>query len=390
MTAKIASVAVVTTAAWVLSTASPLPLYSFPAPGSRDAQGEAPGQPIFDCAGMRATSASLKAGLPRQDEWIRHTEDLLRAAEEGVSQSREALQAIALKGALDLVVHQLETIRQLQNAVDNARGFSLVTRATWMRRIENIEKAAEGVEAAEKLGVAGVAGYDLGTALQKNRATLEDFIKQVQESGIGDELGGKAALLAGPAGALVAETFTVARDVFFAGFQGKMSADAADEHRRALAQMRAVRRAVANHVDELDRILASSDCAAPAAPPRDRITTTPPPEQPKPKAKPTPAAKRGGGPGAGIIIAGAAVAAGVAAAAASKAANTDGSQSSGGNSSCAQYNASAGRCCTVSSGIQFIGYPSPQRCGVPSNTHIGASTNELGEPTYFLLCNACS
>ncbi|MEI6244930.1 MAG: hypothetical protein WCQ64_07765 [Acidobacteriota bacterium] len=84
-------------------SAAPLPVYTTAQPGGAAVmsidQAQAAGQPIFDCSGLQATSARLKAGLPVQNEWIRRTEEQLKAAREGVQQSKEALQELAFKTA---------------------------------------------------------------------------------------------------------------------------------------------------------------------------------------------------------------------------------------------------------------------------------------------------
>lgn len=284
-----------TIATFVLSTVSPFQGYA----GASFAQ-QAAGQPIFDCTGMQATSARLKAGLPVQEEWIRSTEAQLRAAEDGVSQSKAALQDIALKAARDLVVHQLETVRAFETAIENARGFSSLNRAKWLGRVDDIKEMAEGVDGVVKLGTAGLAGNNLGMLMQKNRATLQDFINQVQESGISDELGLKAATFAGPAGVLVVESFTVARDVSFALLEGRMSANEAAAARENLGQMRAAKSAVESRAYELDSILAS-DCAPRPTAPSDRIlveTAAEPPSAPPEQTPPS----SGGGASAGKVV----------------------------------------------------------------------------------------
>ena len=244
-------------------------------------QAQAAGGPIFDCTGMQATAARLKAGLPVQDEWIRRTEEQLRVAREGVQQSKEALQGLALKTARDLVAHQLKLVRDLQTAIANAKGYSPIGRQKWLARVEKLK---EGADAIEKLANSGKAGADLGTAISKNRGTLEEFVKQVNESGISDELGIKAAEFAGPVGVAVVETFVAARDASFALWEGKMTADELNSAERNLNQMRAARQTVQSRAYELDGIVASPDCAPTPAAPQGRATTTSPTPAPVPPA----------------------------------------------------------------------------------------------------------
>ena len=120
-----------------------------------------------------------------------------------------------------------------------------------------------------------------------------------------------------------------------------------------------------------------------SAQPAEPVTLNPPPTQSKPES----GAKSGGGLSKGTIVTGALVAGAVGAGLAAKAAanKADGQQSTSGGD-CAQYNAAAAKCGTTSGGIAFVGYPSPQRCGVPSNTSVGYTSNELGEPTNYLVC----
>lgn len=310
-------IALCTSVTLMFVSAAPLPVFTTTQPGSAAtmsidlAQAQAAGQPIFDCSGLQSTAARLKAGLPVQNEWIRRTEEQLKAAREGVQQSKEALQGLALKTARDLAVHQLKMVRDLQTAIENARGYSSIARAKWLARVDTLK---EGADAIEKLANAGKAGADLGTAISKNRGTLEEFVKQVNESGISDELGLKAAEFAGPVGVAVVETFVAARDASFALWEGKMSADELNAAQRNLDQMRAARQAVESRAYELDGIVAS-ECAPKAPAPKDRVSVQPaePPAPPPPAATPVPppakapAAARpaksgGGGTGVGVLL----------------------------------------------------------------------------------------
>jgi hypothetical protein len=331
---------------------------------------QAAGNPIFDCTGMQQTSARLKAGLPVQDEWIRRTEEQLRAAEKGVTESKQALQDMALKQAIQLAQSQLSAAADMKTALENARGFSTLKRGQWLQKVDRIKQLGEQIDNASKVGNSAIAGNNLGKLMQENRATLQDFINQISESGIADELGIKAASFAGPVGVLVVETFMVARDTALALGSGVMSASEAATARENLAQMRAARNDVANRAFELDRILASPDsnCTPKPPAPQDRIQVQRPADTPAtPPAAPslptTPSAKGGGGPGpltwALIGVAGAAGAV----VASTYTGYTDdytnplgstsggGTTSSGGGSSTstATYGATVQRSCTVGS-----------------------------------------
>jgi hypothetical protein len=268
-------------------------------------QGQAAGNPIVDCTGMRATSERLKAGLPVQDEWIRRTEEQLRAAERGVTESKEALQDIAIKQAIQLAQSQLSAAADMKTALENARGFSTLKRGQWLQKVDRIKQLGEQIDNASKVGNSAIAGNNLGKLMQENRATLQDFINQISESGIADELGIKAASFAGPAGVLVVETFMVARDTALALGGGVISASEAATARQNLDQMRLARRDVANRAYELDSIIASTRECTPTPAPQDRIQvqrpadTAPPTAAgtPTPSLPTTPSAKGGGGPG---------------------------------------------------------------------------------------------
>ena len=264
---------------------------------------QAAGNPIFDCAGMRTTSARLKAGLPLQDQWIKSTEAQLRDAEAGVRQSKETLQATAVKSAIDLATGQLKAVADFRTALENANGFSLVKRGQWLQKVARLEELAQNIDKATKVGGAAVAGRNLGTLMQTNRATLQDFISQISESGISDELGLKAAVFAGPAGVLVVQTFMVARDVGFAAAEGVMSATEAAAARDNLAQMRAAGDTVRSRAYELDSIVGGSDCTPRTAAPQDRIQVEPPSEPTPAEAPTTPpnSPKTGGGSGKVIM-----------------------------------------------------------------------------------------
>lgn len=243
---------------------------------------QAAGQPIFDCTGMQATSARLKAGLPVQDEWIRRTEEQLRAAERGVTESKEALQGMAVKAALDLAQRQLGAAAELKTALENANGFSTLKRGQWLQKVDKIKQLGEAIEKASN---SAAAGNRLGELMQTNRATLQDFINEISESGIADELGVKAAAFAGPVGVLVVETFMVARDTALALGSGVISASEAASARQNIAQMRAGRNDVASRAYELDTIVSSS-CAPKPPAPQDRIQVQPPAEAPSTEPPP--------------------------------------------------------------------------------------------------------
>lgn len=275
-------------------------------------QASAAGNPIGpSCAAMQATIDKLKSGLPLQNEWIKRSEDQLRAAEDGVRGSQDELKNMAVNAAFNLVKHQLQLISDMKTMARAAK--SAEARNRLLDRIKLIENATEKIEAAEKLGKAGVEGNQLGTAIAQNRAQLVDFIKFVNESGISDELGIKAAEFAGPVGVAVVETFTVARDVVYASFQGKMSADEAAVHRQNLQGMKSAKADVETRIYELSTELAQPGCT-PTPRPQDRISVINPDPDPAPRT-PVPAQtkppKKGPGVGTALVVVGAGALGGV-------------------------------------------------------------------------------
>jgi hypothetical protein len=290
----------------------PLLLTTLAAPlsGARRPQVQAPGAPIVDCAGMQATAARLRAGLPVQDEWIARTEAQLRDAEAGIQQSQADLQQIAVKSARDLAAHQLAQVRVMRDMIEQQQGWSSLTRRRWLSRVDEIQKLGEEVDKAASVGTAGLEGFKLGTAIARNRAKLADFANFLQDSGISDEAAKMAAgAVLGPAGALLVESFAVSRDIFYAGLSGMLSADEAAVARQNLASMKAARQLAETKIFELER----EPLCAPRTPvPQDRIAIQPepaappvaaPPPSTAPPATPAKSATKGGGPGAVTTLA---------------------------------------------------------------------------------------
>ena len=243
----------------------------------RSVDQQAPGQPIVDCTGMRTTAARLKSGLPLQEEWIRRTEAQLRAAEAGVVESKSDLLAAGLDGAQLLFEQQLDLATKAMDAVEAAQGFSSLARKRWLDRVAKFKDAAEKLKGAVASRAAGTA---LGTAVAENRASVQQFLDFLQESGITDEAAANVAMMfTGPAGALVVKSFTVSRDLLYAGLEGVMTAREADVARENLDKMRAAKGAVESRVAELEHFIAL-DCAPPAAEPRDRMLVQNPAEPP--------------------------------------------------------------------------------------------------------------
>jgi hypothetical protein len=240
---------------------------------------QAPGAPIYaTCDSMQATVDKLKAGLPLQNEWIRRSEEQLRAAEEGVRGSQDQLKDMALKAAVDLVASQLEMVRAMKAGIAKSAA-SNATRLKWLERVDRLKEAAEKIEQAEKLGKAGVEGNQLGAAIAQNRAQLADFLKFLDDSGIGDAAALQLAEFAGPVGVAVVETLTVARDVLYATFQGKMSADEASAHRTNLEGMKSAKAGVETRIYELNTDIAAGRCQ-PTPKPEDRSSVKKEPDQP--------------------------------------------------------------------------------------------------------------
>lgn len=285
---------------------------------------QAPGGPI--CSGLTERADRLEAGLPVQDQWIQKTEEQLRAAEAGLVEPRDALLDIALKSAQQLVLDQLKMVRGAREEIANARGFSRLSDAATERRlaqlngwVDRIVKSGEEVEKVVKVGKAGVAGADFGRVINVNRATLGEFIKFIETSGISDELGLKAAQLTGPVGVLIVESFMVGRDLLYAGLQGAMTVRDVEAARDNLASLRASRDNVASKAFEL-RYESEKCLRDQPAPPatQDRMLVTPPPAGGAPASTPAsppaapPEQKKSGGPDPSVVLGVAALAGGAA------------------------------------------------------------------------------
>lgn len=297
-----------------LQTSAPLALSQ--SPGF-----QAPGAPI--CSGLTERADQLEAGLPVQKEWIRRTEEQLRAAEAGLVEPREAMLDIAYKNAQQLVLNQLKMVRGAREAIANARGASRLSEAATQRRlaqlnewVDRIVESGEKVENAVKVGKAGVAGADFGRLVNVNRATLGEFVKFIESSGISDELGLKAAQFTGPVGVLIVESFMVGRDLLYAGLQGAMTVREIEAARVNLASLRAAHDNVASTAFNLR--FESEKCLRdqPAPPPtQDRMLVTPPPGANPPASAPAtpaeaPATKSGGGGDNAMMLLGATAIAG--------------------------------------------------------------------------------
>lgn len=281
--------------ALALASGPAAPITTYSAPAWR--QNQAAGHPIADCDALRATAARMRAGLPAQDEAIRRTEDQLAAARQGVHESTQEAQIAVVKAATAYAVHQLDTVRDLETAVENAKGASSLARRKWLARLDEFKRSAENIE---KFSNSAAAGADLGAAIRDNQELLRRFIVDVDASGISDDLAMKAATFAGPMGVLTLEGLTVGRDLVYAGWSWYDMVKQEDAAARNLEEMQTARRAIDSRIYEIQGILADPDfqCATPAPPPSDRIMTQPPEPTPAvmtPVPAPAPAPRKGHG-----------------------------------------------------------------------------------------------
>jgi hypothetical protein len=287
---------------------APITTYTSPATGY---QNQAAGKPIFDCTGLQATADRMRAGLPAQDEAIRRTQEQLDAARTGVKESVQEAQLLALKEATNAAVHQLDYVRETKSMIAKSAA-SNADRLKWNAIVDKIKDAAEKVQNAT---TSGASGLNIGTAIRENQLTLSTFAKELEGSGISDELGKAAATaIAGPAGGLAVEIGISARDAIAAGWGLYNNVSEADAAQRNLDTMRQARSSIDSRIYEINDIL-KTECAPPPPPPQDRIMTRPPAAEPPPYTPvPDPApqqaapAHHGGGGGAvvGVLLAGAA------------------------------------------------------------------------------------
>lgn len=255
----------------------------------------APGQPKFDCTGMSATAARLRAGLPLQDEWIKKTEAQLKAAEDGYLESKAELMSAFIDGAKNVAEHYLSLASAAQDLVENTQGFSSLARHDWKVQYEKVKFAGEAIEKSLKSGAAGYTAASSEVA--KARAVLDQFKMFLLESGIGDEatkIGAEkfvALKLLSPQAALMVEMLKVSRDALFAGMSMKMTADEADAARRNLEQMKAASQASKDRIYELEQIVATEPQCTPPPRPDDRIMVRKDPDPPAAGGASTPPAR---------------------------------------------------------------------------------------------------
>lgn len=287
-----------------------------PAPSAQNA----PGQPIYDrsCEQAIADAGRMEADLAKQDDRIRRTEQMLASAEGQVSESRATLEDMALKAARDLVIKQLEMVREARARIEKAKGYSDLKDAAKQRRlaqlnqwVDRVVESGEAVEEAVSAGNLVSKRAELESAVVRNRATLTEYANFLQESGVSDDLGLKLATLAGPPGVLAVETFIVLRDVAFAVAGGVLSAQEAAQHRETLNTLKVMRAKVADFAFQLR---AEATRCAPAPRPADRMMVTETPDASRPAGAPNASTaveeKKGGDTGM-MLLGAAAIAGGV-------------------------------------------------------------------------------
>lgn len=270
-----------------------------PRPPASTSPVSAPGAPLVDCTG--ASLAQMESGMTGQREWLRKSEDMLKAAEKGNVEATAATEEIATglakKAFQAWAQRQLTLIRTVRDL--KLAGVSAEKRRQLLTRVDRLQKSWDAVNttagAARSTVAAGTAGIDYGTAVSNNIAELRDFATFLDESGIADELAGAAAsAFLSPIGGLVVEGAMLGRDVLFAAAQQHLS----DQE---LAQMRAnhetMRWAVNRNQEKIDRLRGlMSGCpnqsqAQGQMPPGSplpippQVTPPPPPAPPAPEPK---------------------------------------------------------------------------------------------------------
>ena len=287
---------------------------------------QAAGAPILrPCGEINAAITRMKEGLPRQQDWIRRAEQQLRDAQQGVMASEEARRALFVNALQDYLTRQIDRMNTLRARVEALQsvGFSRRARREILdfagKAEAAIEDSNEMQEQLGKLAKAGRSGFDFGQALRENKATLEDLLKFVNDSGISEEALEALKPLAPVTGEYIVEGGKLLIEWGATLWEGRISDR---EHQRAQDDLHRLRVAyernrtiIVELEQDLARSIAEGQCPELAAQrSQNPSSLTPPLPEPTAPAPPPPAAapeKKGGGAG-GAITAGLLGAAGVA------------------------------------------------------------------------------
>lgn len=218
----------------------------------------APGAPIFDCEGDRATISRMMAGLPAQEEAIRRTEEAMKAAKAEGDKARTKATLAAVMTLLssattvsnwaETVIAKVEGLKAAGISGDAAAQFKFLQH---MKKI--LDTSNKLVRAAANASESGEASHAGGNAVlvEETARNLQEEIEATKDF-LGDskhrdqqleELAGKVALYGfGPIGGLTGEalvhTIASALDLIVSGTQTWNSAGEAEQAERNLTVMR--------------------------------------------------------------------------------------------------------------------------------------------------------
>ena len=247
---------------------------------------QAPGSPIFDCAGDQAAIDRLRSGLHVQDEAIRRTEAALEIAKEDAGQaSEEARQTVAfaavkllnyeaknISDSAQALIAQGGALRSAGISADEAARFKFFQNVKSIAELSN--KLMEATDAPGDLAKSYAAGKASGNAVfvqntgLKLSTLIDETNKLLQDSGIKDkaaeELSAKIAFVAwGPIGDAGVHGLATAMDLAAACWQATSSAGDVAEESHNLAVMKEQYRVANDRIKELEQEIAAGCKAAP-------------------------------------------------------------------------------------------------------------------------------
>jgi len=247
---------------------------------------QAPGSPIFDCAGDQAAINRLQSGLPVQDEAIRRTEAALEIAKEDAGQaSEEARQTVAfaavkllnyeaknISDSAQALIAQEGAVRSAGITADEAARFKFFQNVKSIADLSN--KLMEATDASGDLAKSYAAGKAFGSAVtvQNTGLKLSTLINQtnklLQDSGINDkaaeELSAKIALAAwGPIGEAGVHGLVTAMDLAADCWQATSTAGDVAEESHNLEVMKDQYRRAKDRIYELQQEIAVGCKATP-------------------------------------------------------------------------------------------------------------------------------
>jgi hypothetical protein len=324
---------------------------------------QAAGHPIVDCTG--ATLSRLEAGMGRQYDALRRTEEQVKSAEEThhkVAGQTDAMIQEQLKSWLQDQVNWVD-LAQRSGALTGDRAKELAT------LIDRLKTSQERLKLAQSTAN-GLRTY--AAAVRTNAADFEALATFLSNSGLADALAQRAARLLPPPGQLVVQGFILARDVTYNAAEEIVSAQDLATMRDVRDRLRAAIRNNEERIRNLREMMADPQtCPNPPQQVQESPKPTPPQDAPQPtKKKPGFSAKR---LGITLGVAGAAAATGLVLSQNLTSNNGDSSGSGGANSQPSIVSFSAWICRGSScSGTLTIDFPMVMNKGV-----ITVGTNSL-------------